>query len=150
MNAKTRRSVNQELIKEHITALAVRYYRFSKRYSTGSILTLGLIFFAVSVFFNRSTAAGLFASLERYSHVSQEFWAGLVIGTIILISTHLSWSLQIVGCFILLGCVIILWASVISYGLAWQGISLFTITSVIFIKSNLDEVVERYLRDKVE
>lgn len=148
MGSNLPRLFQRKLFREHLTEFAIRYYRVSKQYSMESVLTLGLIFFAVSVFFNRSTASGLFSILEKRSNVSQDFWAAVIILSIILIRTHLNWIFQVSGCFILIASNLAIWASVISAGFAWQGVSLLTITSVIFIKANLDEAVERYLANK--
>lgn len=123
-------------------SLLLRFHEISKQFTATEIVTFGLIFYGLSVFFNRSDAAsGLFGSMQRYSGIDQEIWAIFTVVAVVLIRLGFSHPLQLVSALVLFAIMGYMWWSVWRAGLNWQGVLVSTVCAIACVKSSFDDMI---------
>ena len=122
------------------------YYKFSRRINVPEIISFGLIFYGLSVFFNRPTSvAGLFASIEKVTNIDGAAWAIVIVLSIVLITMRLSLAVEIISTLALIIVMCVMWWGVTIANLPWQGVVTFSICVIACVKTSIDTMLAQIL-----
>lgn len=128
-----------------LLAWLAAYYKLSLRIDTSSVISFGMIFYALSIFLNRANSNGVFSRIEDFTKVQAEVFAMIITIAVVVLILRINLTLSIVSALVLISISILMWYVVTIYGFAWQQTILFSVCLLKIIKNSGEEVIAKML-----